>query len=256
MFKQKLNEMNELVDMLKQKMDELEKLKISKDERYEIAEYLAQYFSQVSDEVQGGYNFMMKGKAIYEVHSYRDLLKSDKILPENVIVYVRNWHSFSFCPSVSNYLYPFLFDDYFLLMAYLSKLGVYNNFYDTAPATGLRYIAIVFNFEKIGRVVTEIADLDNVISNTDLHTIIQIHDISGEKDMTIDEVKKFLFQFKSKKLIAGHDFAKARRMIREYYKENSTELAEDVRTITEAYYKIFRPFRAVYDINTKQFIVK
>jgi hypothetical protein len=251
---EKLGELNELLESIKQKIDELESqiYKIQYN-MYEIAEYLVQYFANKG---QAGYYFMMNDRSIYEIHSYRDLIKSNKITPDDAKVYIWNRYCTKLYPPISNYLYPFLFDVYFLYIALLSKLGVNADFYDVAPATGLIYIAVVFNFEKIGRIVVEVADFNNVITNAGLQTLIQRHDVLGKKDMTSDEVREFISRFKVKKLFAGYDFAKARRAIKAYYEENYTPLVEDVKAITEAYYKIFQPYRAVYDIKTKQFIFK
>jgi len=140
--------------------------------------------------------------------------------------------------------------------AYLSKLGFENKFYPIAPATGLKYIAMLYKHPDVDRIAVEVADIDTVAVNTSLLTLI--HNVLGTKRMTDDEVKddevkEIATQFISQKLFAGHTFIEAQNIIREYYGNRNASLAKEAQLIRDAYYHVFRPFRLEYDLNTKQF---
>jgi hypothetical protein len=243
------------------KVDELlkhlENIKINEDEKREIAEYIAQTFGDKG--LRDLFYVMMKDKTIYVYGEYRDLLKSNKISPNNAYVYIDNNY---FESSSESYFYPFLgqgvplIDGISLINAYLSKLGFETKYYyRIAPATGLKYVAVVYHFPEVGRTVVEVANIDNVVINT--HLPILMYDVLstkyGDKYMTNDEVRGIISQFISQKLFAGHTFIEAQDIIRKYYKNHDITLAKEVEAIGDAYDRIFQPYRVVYDLNTKQF---
>jgi hypothetical protein len=244
-------------------MDELlkrlENVEIDGDERREIAEYIAQTFSDKG--MSYLFYIMMKDKTIYDYGKYRDLLKSNKISPNDAYVFIENNPLSRYDPS--SYFYPFLGQEVpvvngiSLITAYLSKLGFENEYYNIVPATGLRYLVIVSEFPNINRIAVDVADINNVVFNTHLLTLI--HGVLGTKRntkyMTYDEVKRIISQFILQKLFAGHTLTEAQDIIYEYYKNHDTSLAKEVEVIKDAYNRIFQPFRIEYDLNTKQFQV-
>jgi hypothetical protein len=245
------------------KVDELlkhlENIKIDEDEKHEIAEYIAQTFGDKG--LRDLFYVMMKDKTIYVYGEYRDLLKSNRISPNNAYVYIDNNY---FESSSESYFYPFLgqgvplIDGISLINAYLSKLGFETKYYyRIAPASGLKYVAVVYQFPEVGRTVVEVAAIDNVVINT--HLPILIYDVLstkyGAKYMTNDEVRGIISQFISQKLFAGHTFIEAQDIIHEYYEKHDTSLAKEVEAIKDAYNRIFQPFRIEYDLKTKQFVV-
>jgi len=218
------------------------------DERHKIAEYLAQTFSD--KERRPVYHFMTKDKTIYDFDSYENLLKYNKVSPDDVFVYVENDYFTGYYPA--SYFYPFLTDGYLLPNAYLSKLGLESDFYHVAPATGLKYVVIVNKFPDINRIVVEVANIDNVVVNTNLLTLIY----GGVRNKHIDdnEVEEIISRFSSQKLFAGYNFSKAREIIRRYYEDHDTSLAKDVAAINYAYNHILQPYRTEYDLKSKQII--
>jgi hypothetical protein len=150
-----------------------------------------------------------------------------------------------------------LIDGISLIAAYLSKLGFENDIYYVVPATGLRYLVVVSEFPDNNRIAVDVADIDNVVFNSRLLTLI--HGVLGTKHstkhLTYDEVKDIISQFISQKLFAGHTFIEAQDIIHEYYEKHDTSLAKEVEAIKDAYNSIFKPLRIEYDLKTKQFVV-
>ena len=236
------------------KVDELlkriENIKINEnkiDERHEIAEYLAHTFGD--KERRYVYHFMAKDKTIYDFELYKKLLESNGISPDDVLVYVEKAYFTGY--ELSSYFCPFFVDKYLLPDAYLSKLGLEGSFYHVAPATGLKYVSRVTRYLDINRVVVEVADIDNVIANTNLPTLI--HGVVRSKYID-DEVDKIVSQLDLQKPFAGYDFNKARDIIRRYYEDHDKSLAKDVATINHAYNQIFQPYRTEYDLKSKRII--
>jgi len=235
------------------KIDELlkrlENVKINENEKREIAEYIAQTFG--NKRMQDLFYVMTKDRAIYDYDEYRDLLKSNKISPNDAYVYVKIDYFTGYNPT-DYFYYPFLVNSYLLPYAYLSKLGLKADLYHIAPTTGLKYVTVVGKFLGINHIVVEVADIDNVAANTHLPTLI--HGDVRNKHID-DEVDKILSGFLSQKLFAGYDFIEAGNIISRYYRKHDTSLAKDVEAIKDAYNRIFQPFRIEYHLNTKQFVV-
>jgi len=220
----------------------LENIKTDEDERREIAEYLARKLS-INNSVYA-YYIMTKYKIIRDIKSYKKLLKFGGISPGDAYVYVDKFY----CRyDSSSYLYPFFLDIYLLPYAYLSKLGFSS--YGIVPATGLKYFAVVNHFLDVGRIVVEVANIDNVAINTNLPTLIR--GILGTKRINNNEIEDIALQLNSQRLFAGYDSDEAWRILDRYYDDHDTSLAKEVEAIRDAYDRIFRPYRVVYDLNTK-----
>ena len=231
------------------KVDELlkrlENIKTDEDERREIAEYLARKLS-VNNSVYA-YYIMTKYKIIRDIKSYKKLLKFGGISPGDAYVYVDKFY----CRyDSSSYLYPFFLDIYLLPYAYLSKLGFSS--YGIVPATGLKYFAVVNHFLDVGRIVVEVANIDNAAINMNLPTLIR--GILGTKRINNNEIEDIALQLNSQRLFAGYDSDEAWRILNRYYENRDTSLAEDVAAIIHAYNQIFRPYRTEYDLKSKQII--
>jgi len=228
----------------------LENVKIDEDEingKSEIAKYLAQKLNIPSAYI---YFIMTKDREIYDSDSYEKFLESAKISPDEAYVYVKNADFIG--NSSVDYLYPLIGNGSktSLVYAYLSKLGISSLY--AVPATGLRYFATVFRFLSIGHMVVEVTDIDNDANNTNLPTLIR--DIVGTKYIDASKVEDIALQLNSQKLFAGYNSDKAWRILYRYYEKRDTSLAEEVEVIRDAYNHIFKPYRVVYDLKTKQFI--
>jgi hypothetical protein len=233
------------------KIDELLKRleNVETDERHEIVGYLAQTVGGKG--ILFPHNLMTKDKTIYDFASYEKLLKSNKISPNDAYVYVKIDYFTGYDPT-DYFYYPFLVNSYLLPYAYLSKLGLKADLYHITPTTGLKYITVVGKFLDINHIVVEVADIDNVATNTNLPTLI--HGDIRNKHID-DEVDKILSRFLSQKLFAGYDFIEAGNIISRYYRKHDTSLAKDVEVIKNAYNRIFQPYRIICNLETKQFEV-
>jgi len=225
----------------------LENVEIDEDEKREIAEYLAQILS--AKESPYAHYIMMIDKTMYDLNLYKDLLRYGKISSNDAYVYVED-HYLSRYDS-SSYLYPFLDCGFCFINVYLSKLGFSS--YGIVPAPGLKYFAIVNYFIDAKRTVVEVANIDNVVINTNLPPLK--HDVLSTKHIDDDKAKEAVSRISSQKLLAGHDFIEARDVINRYYAFQEISLAKEVEAIRDAYNLIFKPFRIIYDLKTKQFQV-
>ena len=234
------------------KIDELlkrlENVEIDEDEKREIAEYIAQKLG-VDNSIRYYHYIITKDRKIYNTSSYKELLKSNEISPNDAYVYVENDYFTGYDPI--RYFYPFLIDRYFLPHAYLSKLGLESKFYRIAPATELRYVSMVVRFLNAKRAVVEVANIDDVAINTNLPRMVR--DIST-KQIDDDVAEIIASQLVSQKLFAGHEYYKALVILYKYYENRDTSLAKDVAAIIHAYNQIFRPYRTEYDLKSKQII--
>ena len=235
------------------KVDELlkhlENVKIDEDEKRKIAEHIARKLS-VDNSIYI-HRIMTKDRKIYDIDSYGNLL-ANKISPNDAYVFIDNHYSIGY--DSTKYFYPFLDGTYLLSYAYLSKLGLKADFYRIVPATGLKYISMVIHLSRgKRRIVVEVADIDNAAINTNLPTLIR--SILSTKQIDDDVIDEVISQLDSQKLFAGYDFYDAKDIINEYYAFQEISLAKDVEAIRDAYNRIFKPCRVVYDLETKQFQV-
>ena len=229
----------------------LENVKIDEniDERREIAEYITRKFSV--DKSSYIYFIMTKDKKIYDFDSYRNLFKIDGISPDDAYVYVENHYLIGY--DSTNYFYPFLVGTYLLSCAYLSKLGLGDDFYRVVPATGLKYVVVVYRFPEVDRMVVEVADIGNVMINTNLPPLIE-GNVRNKYIDDDDDAKEIVSRFGSRKLFAGYDFNEAGDIINRYLEDHDISLTKDVAAINYAYNRILQPYRTEYDLKSKQII--
>ena len=216
------------------------------NEKREIAEYLARKFSV--NKSPYAYHIMMKDRKIYDLDSYEKLLKSGGISPNDAYVYVENTYFATYDPGI--YLYTFLLPESktTLIYAYLARLSLRSLYAE--PATGLKYVAKAIRF--LSRTVVEVVDIGTAVINTNLLTLI--HGIISNKYIDAEEVEDVALLLHSRKLFAGYDSNEALRILDRYYEKHDTSLAKDVEAIRDAYNCIFKPYRIIYDLKTKQFI--
>jgi len=204
------------------------------NEKYEIAEYLIQTFSNKKRRYL--FYIMMKDReTIYGIDSYGELLEFNKVSPADAYVFIENDYLTGY--DLTSYFYPFLADRHLLLYAYLSKLGF--EYYNIVPATGLKYIASIKHFLDVNRTVVEVVDIDTATINTNLQMLIR----GSTKNIVYDELKEIVSQLDSQKLFAGHDFNEARRILRTFYGNRDISLVKEVEDIKDAYNRIFKPYR-------------
>ena len=223
-------------------------------DKKEIVEYLAK---KVFDkELIGDKQYiMLKNKQIYIMGNYGALVKSNKILPEDAFVFIGS-HIRRKVESRNDdieYLLPLIDNIYEIVDSYLSKLGFYNLVYSINPATGLKYHAVVVLFED--RLVIELTDIDIMATNTGLRKIVANvlgKDLLTQNKISWDQISEIERKLKRQKLFAGHDLYEVYDIFTDYYIYHKTSLAKEVLAITDAYNRIFQPYRAVYNTTTRQ----
>ena len=225
-------------------------------DQIQIADYLAKkVFNR--ELTEDNYYIMLKNKQLYSVSNYGLLLESYEISPEDAFVYINfnNYYVIESYRYSNYYLFPLidLGDTYGIVDSYLSKWGFYNPKHSIYPATGLKYYAAVKLFSD--RLMIEVVDIDTVATNTRLEKIVV--DVLGKylltkKKVSINQINEIERKLHIRKLFAGHNWSDAYKIIFDYYEYHKTSLAKEVLSITDAYNRIFQPYRVVYDTTTRQ----
>jgi hypothetical protein len=74
----------------------------------------------------------------------------------------------------------------------------------------------------------------------------------SENNMIENELYEIIEQIRRKKLFAGHTWYDAELIVSRYFDENKRKLSKEVLKISEAYERVFRPYRVVYSTKTWQ----
>ena len=228
-------------------------------DRKEIADYLAK--KVFNEELKnymayGNYYVMLKNKQIYPASDYGRLVESNKLSPEDAFMYITPIiYSEESHERLVTYLFPLIdaFGFYGIRDSYFAKLGFYDHPFKIYPATGLKYYGIVVLFSD--RLVIEITDIDTAATNTGLRKIVA--DVLGkgiltQKELSGEQLREINFIFNNQKLFAGYTSDEAYYIMLDYYIRHDTSLAKEVLAITNAYNRIFEPYRVVYDTTTRQ----
>jgi hypothetical protein len=145
-------------------------------------------------------------------------------------------------------------------LLYLNKIGyVYepdsifkDEWFNTAVLSNLKYFIVAYEFED--RLAIELVDLDVVANNLNLPKIVSSvfgPKLLGEnKIIGHDERNKIIERMLSQKLFADYTWDDANHIVFGYFDENDRKLSKEVFKISEAYERIFRPYRVVYDTKT------
>ena len=226
-------------------------------DEYQIVESVKDRYRTGSLEVY--HNFLLNDRTIISNESYKRSYQHNPSISKQVIGYV-NYRTTS---VVSDLEFPMLFKWDFISYAYLHKIGYVvrgNSPFGPAPLPNLKYIIYCITsdtgYEFKDRLVIELVDLDVAANNLNLPKIMS--SVLGSKllrennmieDDELDEIEK---QVRSQKLFAGHMWYDAWLIVNQYFDGNKRELLKEVFNISEAYERVFRPRRVVYDTKTWQ----
>ena len=225
-------------------------------DRKEIVDYLAKKIFSGQLNPPGIY-IMLKNKEIYSVDDYGKLVKSYKISPEDAFAYtnitIRVLGPYK--DHIFMYLFPLMVfnGDLKITRSYLFKLGFYDHALGVYPATGLKYYAVVILLSD--RLVIELTDIDTMATNTGLRKIVMNvlgKGILTQKEINYDQINEIQSKLREQKFFAGHSWDEAYKIIIDYYEKHKISLAKDALAITDAYDRIFQPYRVVYDTRTRQ----
>ena len=226
-------------------------------DQIQIADYLAKKVFNGEFVEYRYYYVMLKNKQIYSASDYGRLVKSNLVLPKDSLMYINfnNYNKFESHNRLVDYLFPFIDNVSIggIVDSYLDKLGFYNRFFDIYPATGLKYYAAVKLFSD--RLVIELTDIDTMATNTGLRKIVVDvldNDMLTKKKINNEQIRKITVKLRKQKLFAGYKLDEAYKIIRSYYVDHNTSLAKDALAITDAYNRVFEPYRVVYDTKTRR----
>jgi len=208
------------------------------------------------------HNFLLNDTTIISEKSYQRSYQHNPSISEQVI----GWVYKNISILVSTLEFPMLINWDFISSAYLHKKGYLITGYSSlgpAPLPNLKYIIYcitgVLGSEFQDKLVIELADLDVVANNINLPNIVS--SVLGPKLLSENNIienverNKIIQPMLSQKLFAGHTWDDAMRIVYEYFDKDEHELSKEVFKISEAYQRVFRPYRIVYNTKTWEPVV-
>ena len=227
-------------------------------DEYEIVERVKDWYRTGS---LGAYqNFLLNDITIISKKSYERSYQHNPSISKQVIGHVFNGRT----GFVSTLEFPTLIiNRSFISYAYLYKKGYVIraiSSFGPAPLPNLKYIIYCVTgdtrYEFQDRLVIELVDLDVVTNNLNLPKIMS--SVLGPKLLSEnniiedDERNEIDERMRSQKLFAGHMWYDAELIAFRYFDDNKRDLSKEVFKISEAYERIFRPYRVVYNTKTWQ----
>ena len=229
-------------------------------DEYEIVELVKDRYRAGSIKEFG--NFLLNDMTIISHQSYEHSYQHNPSISKQVIGYVYN----DTTEFVSELEFPTLTKWYIILYGYLHKTGYLFTGYSLfgpAPLPNLKYIiqcitrsmedTVITGYEFEDRLVIELLDLDVVANNLNLPKIVSSvlgPKLISENEMNEDEFNEIGKQMRSQKLFAGHTWDDAKSIVYRYFDRNERDLSKEVFKISQAYERVFRPYRVVYDTKT------
>ena len=124
------------------------------------------------------------------------------------------------------------------------------------PLPELKYFIRGSGYEN--RLAIELVDLDVAANNLNLPKIMSSvlgAKLLSENKINRDEIYEIDKQVHSQKLFADYTWDDAEYIVYRYFDADQRKLSKEVFKISEAYQRVFRPYRVVYDIKTWQPVV-
>jgi len=234
-------------------------------DEYQIVELVKDWYRTTS--IKAYDNFLLYDTTIISDELYEHSYEHNPSISKQVIGEVSN----NITSSVSDLEFPLLINWYIIRDAYLYKKGYLIRRYrplGAAPLPNLKYIIYCITtktehtditaYQFQNRLVIELVDLDVIANNLNLPNIVS--SVLGSKLLSenkmigyeLDEINELTLR---QKLFAGNTLDDARRMVYRYFNKNKRELSKEVFKISEAYERVFRPYRVVYNTKTWEPVV-
>jgi len=160
--------------------------------------------------------------------------------------------------SITTFEFPMLDNIMDIVDLYIYKRGFVlpDEPYGPYPLPNLKYF--ICGARHKNRLAVELIDLDVVGNNLNLFKIMS--SVLGAKllsdeiieDDDLDEIRR---QVLSQKLFAGHTLNTAELILSRYFFGNIRKLSKEVFKISQAYVRVFRPYRIVYDTKTWELVL-
>jgi hypothetical protein len=233
-------------------------------DEYQIVELVKDRYRTGS--IKPYHNFLLNDNTIISEKSYERSYEHNPSISKQVIGYVDNYTT----NLVSELEFPIL-EGNSIPYAYLHKKGYVITRYTPlgpAPLPNLKYIIYCITrntedtsstgYEFQDRLVIELVDLDVAANNLNLPKIVSL--VLGpkslsENNMIENELYEIVDRVRSQKLFADHTWDAAKVIVFSFFDRDERELSKEVLKISQAYERIFRPYRIVYNAKTWQPVV-
>ena len=200
-------------------------------DEYQIVELVKDWYRTGSTKADD--NFLLNVKTIISIESYEHSYQHTPSISKQVIGYVFK----NSTNVVSELKFPMLKWE-FILDSYLYKKGYVITDYgpfSPAPLPNLKYIIYSImsytQHEFQNRLVIELVDVDVVADNINLSNIVW--SVLGDKLLRKNKIIKY-----------------AELIVSRCFDANERELSKEVFKISQAYERVFRPYRVVYNTKT------
>jgi len=224
-------------------------------DEYRIAELVKDRYRMRS--IKADDNVLLNDRTIISIESYEHSYLDNESISNHVIGYV----NYDITNYVSTLEFPMLRKSDFIPYAYLHKIGyviIGDRPFGPAPLPNLKYIIYCIKtytrYEFEDRLVIELVDLDVAANNLNLPKIVSSvlgpKLLSKSKIIEYTERNRIIESTISQKLFAGHTWDDANRIVYRYFDENKRDLSKEVLKISEAYERVFRPYRIMFDTKT------
>ena len=228
-------------------------------DEYQIVELVKDWYRAGSINIYD--NLLLNDTTIISDQSYKRLYQHNPSISKQVIGYVYDYTT----NFVSTLEFPILQWNH-ISYAYIYKKGYVireDSPFGPAPLPNLKYIiyCITSSTEDTGitayefkdRLVIELVDLDIAANNLNLPKIVS--SVLGPKLLSENEINEHEFyeiqkQIHIQKPFADHTWYDAKHIVRSYFDGKERELSKEVLKISEAYERVFRPYRVVYNTKT------
>jgi len=226
-------------------------------DEYQIVERVKELYR--AEQIHQDKYVLLNDNRITSIKLYKNLYKQNPSINNQVIgsVYVGG------TDYLFKFEFPMLVHDVDFALLYLNKIGyVYkpdipfekDEWFNTAVLSNLKYFIAAYEFED--RLAIELVDLDVVFNNINLPKIVSSvlgsKLLSDNKMIEHDDRHKIGYRLISQKLFADYTWDDAMLVVIEYFDENKRELSKEILKISQAYERVFRPYRVVYDTKTWQ----
>jgi len=121
------------------------------------------------------------------------------------------------------------------------------------PLPNLKYFICGVGHEN--RLAVELVDLDVAANNLNLPNIVSSvlgPKLLSQNKMNEDELYEIVDRMLRQKLFADHTWKDAQVIVSRYFDEKDRDLSKEVFKISQAYQRVFRPYRIMYDTKTWQ----
>jgi len=155
---------------------------------------------------------------------------------------------------ITSFEFPMFADGEKIVELYIYKRGyvLVDQTHGRYPLPNLKYYICVVEYKN--RLAIELVDLDVAANNLNLPTItssvLGSKSLSENKMIKYDEFYEIVDRMSNQKLFAGHTWDDADHIAYQYFNQNERQLLKEVLKISEAYERVFRPRRVVYDTKT------